>query len=90
MKRREVIQLIVEKENGKGQVEDLRKIIGTENFNQFCLMGLIKRGVASINNEPVQTWAITDSLKEEYDFFYGTLNEKEKVIANRFAPARFK
>lgn len=90
MTRKELIRIIIEDENGKGRVEDLLKKIGPANFNQFCLMGLIKRGIASVNNEPVDTWAITNALQNEYDFFYGSLNEKEKIIANRFAPARFK
>lgn len=89
MKQRDVIKLIVEQENGKGRVADLRKKIGEENFDEFCLMGLIKRGVAAINDEPVQTWAMTDSLQKEYDFYFEKLTEKETVIAKHFAPARF-
>lgn len=87
--RREVIQKIVKEKKGKGTVEDLLQTVNQTDFDQFCLMGLIKRGVASINDEPVQTWAMTESLKDEYEFFYGTLDDKEKTIANHFAPARF-
>ncbi len=87
IERREAIKIIFDQK--KGNAEDLRRQIGTEYFNQFCLMGLIKCGVASVNDTPVNTWSMTDTLKNEYDFFFEVLSDKDKAIANYFAPASF-
>lgn len=65
-------------------------IIEKEYFNQFCLTGFIKQGVASVDDQPVSTWAMTSALQEEYDFYFKDLTEKEKIIATNFAPVSFR
>lgn len=68
----------------RGKVADLEKIVDIELLNQFYAMGLIKRGIASINNEPVPTWAATSALEKEYNFFFSPPGNKENRVAAFF------
>ena len=69
---------------GSGIKIDLEKVISEELFNEFCLMGFIKQGVTSVDDSPVGTWSITESLKEEYDFFYKKPGNREKLLAENY------
>ena len=69
---------------GFGTETEIVRIIGEGLFMEFCLIGLIKRGIASVDDNPETTWAITDSFQEEYDFYYKKPGEREIKLAKGY------
>lgn len=82
MTRRDAIKIV--KEQGAGKKDDLVKLIGSDLFREFCLMGLIRQGVASVNSSPASTWSKTERVQDEYDFFFGSPGEREKELARLY------
>jgi hypothetical protein len=77
--RKKAIEEIFTKQ--KGEITQLEHRIGNELFEQFCLMGFVRRGVASKNKKTVRTWSITDLGREEYKFFFSDPTQEERELA---------
>ncbi len=66
------------------RTKDYVSALGKELFEQYCYMGIIKRGVGVKNGKPEEVCAVTELGRDNIASLSPVLNKRQKRIGNYF------